>query len=103
MEIFEWIRDIERVYDNLIKNAKNINLKDIEQFREEQARNFDEFITKINVLVNTAIGNLTLAVDVETNTYEKDSGDAINKIEVDFKKKIANLQKLIIEKVGLDF
>lgn len=103
MDIFEWVRDIETVYEDLINNAKNINLKDIEEFREEQATNFDTFITKINVLVNTAIGNLTFAVDNETNTYEKDLNNAIKKIEVDFKKKIGNLQKLIIEEVGLDF
>jgi len=103
MDIFEWVRDIEKVYEDLINNAKNLNLKELEEYREEQANNFDSFITKINVLVNTAIGNLTVAVDIETNTYEKDLNDAIKKIEVDFKKKIGNLQKLIIKEVGLEF
>lgn len=103
MDIFEWVKDIERVYEELINNAKNTNLKEIEEFRQEQAEKFDTFITKINVLVKTAIGNLTVAVDLETNSYEKDLNNAIKKIEVDFKKNIENLQKLIIEEVGLNF
>ena len=103
MEVFEWVRDIERVYEELINKTKNTNLKDIEEFRQEQAEKFDTFITKINVLVKTAIGNLTVALDQETNIYEKDLDNAIKKIEADFKKNIKNLQKLIIEEVGLDF
>jgi len=103
MEVFEWVRDIERVYEELINKAKNTNLKDIEEFRQEQAEKFDTFIIKINVLVKTAIGNLTVALDQETNSYEKDLDNAIKKIEADFKKNIKNLQKLIIEEVGLDF
>jgi len=103
MNLFEWVKDIERVYDNLINNAKNANLKEIEEFREEQNQNFESFLTKINVLINTAIGNLTVEVDKETNIYEKNLDNAIKKIEVDFKKNIGNLQKLIIENVGFDF
>ena len=103
MDIFEWVKDIEKVYEDLINNAKTVNLKDIEEFRQEQAENFDTFITKINVLVKTAIGNLTVALDNETNAFEKDFNKAIKKIENNFKKKIGNLEKLIIKEVGIDF
>jgi len=41
MDIFKEIKDIERVYEDLITNAKNRNLKDIELFRGEQQKNFD--------------------------------------------------------------
>ncbi len=103
MDIFEWVKDIEKVYDNLINDAKSLNLKEIEEFREIQNENFEEYITKINVLVKTAIGNLTVDIDKETNVYEKNLNNAINKIESNFKKNIGKLQNLIIEKVGIDF
>lgn len=103
MELFDWVKDIERVYEELINNAKTANLKDIENYRQEQAERFDTFITKINVLVKTAIGNLTVAVDQETNGYEEDLNKAIKKVEVNFKKNIKSLQKLIIEEIGIEF
>ncbi len=103
MDFFEWVNDIEKVYEDLIGNAKKLNLNEIEEYRKEQDEKFDDFITKINVLVNTALGNLTVDSEIKTNTFEKKVNKAIQNIETEFKKKLENLQKLIIEEVGLDF
>jgi len=103
MDLFEWVKDIEKVYEDLIGNAKKLNLNEIEEYRKEQNEKFEDFIIKINVLVNTAIGNLTVDSDIKTNTFEKKLDKAIQNIETEFKKNMENLQKLIIEKVGLDF
>lgn len=103
MDLFEWIRDIQKVYEDLVNNAKNINLKEIEEYREEQDKKFETFLTKINVLVKTALGNLAVDIDDKTNTFEKNQNHAIKNIEVEFQKNIGNLEKLIIEEAGLDF
>lgn len=103
MDFFEWVKDIENVYEDLIGNAKKLNLNEIEEYRKEQDDKFDDFITKINVLVNTALGNLTVDSDIKTNTFEKKLNKAIQNIETEFKKNLENLQKLIIEEVRLDF
>lgn len=103
MDLFEWVKDIEKVYEDLIGNAKKLNLNEIEEYRKEQNEKFEDFIIKINVLVNTAIGNLTVDSDIKTNTFEKKLDKAIHNIETEFKKNLKNLQKLIIEEVGLDF
>lgn len=103
MGLFEWIRDIQMVYDDLISNAKDINLKEIETFRDDQDKKFEEFTTKMNVLVNTALGNLTVDIDIQTNDFDKKLNSALKNIEKKFQKNIKNLEKLIIEKVGTDF
>ena len=103
MDLFEWIRDIQKVYEDLVNNAKNINLKEIEEYREDQDKKFETFLSKMNVLVNTALGNLAVYIDDKTNTFEKNLNHAIKNIEVEFQKNIGNLEKLIIEEVGLDF
>lgn len=103
MDLFEWVKDIEKVYEDLIGNAKKLNLNEIEEYRKEQNEKFEDFIIKINVLVNTAIGNITVKSDIKTNTFEKKLDKAIHNIETEFKKNLENLQKLIIEEVGLDF
>ena len=103
MDFFEWVKDIENVYEDLIGNAKKLNLNEIEEYRKEQDEKFDDFITKINVLVNTALGNLTVNSNIKTDSYEKKLDKAIQNIETEFKKNLENLQKLIIEEVKLDF
>ena len=103
MDLFEWIRDIQKVYEDLVNMAKNINLKEIEEYREEQDKRFETFLTKINVLVKTALGNLAVDLDDKTNTFEKNLNFTIKNIEVEFQKNIENLEKLIIEETGLDF
>ncbi|MFX1317160.1 MAG: hypothetical protein ACFE9T_14965 [Promethearchaeota archaeon] len=103
MDIFESIKEIEKIYENLINNAKKFNLKEIEEFRNEQNENFDFFIGKINVLVNTAIGNLTIDVEEKKITFEKQLRDAIKNIEAGFQKNIKNLHNLIIKEIGIDF
>ena len=103
MDLFGWIRDIQNVYDDLVNNAKNINLNQIEDFREEQDKKFETFLNKINVLVKTALGNLAVDIDKKTNVFEKDLNNAIKNIDGDFKKSMPKLEKLIIDEVGLDF
>lgn len=103
MDLFEWVKDIEKVYEDLIGNAKKLNLNEIEEYRKKQNEKFEDFITKINVLANTAIGNLTVESDIKNNTFAKKLDKAIQNIETEFKKNLENLQKLIIEEVGLDF
>ena len=103
MDVFENLKDIEKVYEDLINNAKNLNLKDIEDFRNDQDKKFEQFIKNKNEFVNTTLGNLSIEVDGEIKTFEKKLDNAIKKIEMHFQKNIGKLHELIIEEVGLDF
>ncbi len=103
MDLFENVKDIEKVYEDLVNNAKNLNLKDIEKFRDNEQRTFEKFIIKKNDLVNEVLGTLAKEVKIKINNFENKLDGAIKKIELQFQKSIENLQKLIIEEVGLNF
>jgi predicted DNA-binding transcriptional regulator len=103
MDVFEWVKDIEELYENLINNAKDINLKDIEEFREQQRTQFESFLEKKNELVNNALISLTTSGDTQIKEFEAQIDKAIEKIEVQFQEEISNLHKLIIDEMGLDF
>ncbi|MHA1932090.1 MAG: hypothetical protein ACW96X_06095 [Promethearchaeota archaeon] len=103
MDLFEWIKDIERLYEDLINNAKDINLKDIEDFRDQQRKQFEAFIERKNDLVNDALITLTTSGDSQINEFGDQIDNAIKKIEVQFQKEIENLHKIIIDEMGLDF
>jgi hypothetical protein len=103
MDLFENLKDIEKVYEDLVDSAKNLNLKEIEKFRNNEQRTFEKFISKKNELVNEALGTLAKEVKIKVNDFENKLDGAIKKIELQFQKTIGKLQKLIIEEVGLDF
>lgn len=103
MDLFEWIKDIEKVYEDLINNAKEINLNDIEEFRDQYRKRLEFFIDEKNDLINNALINLSIEVDKETKVFEEQMDSALDYIKKQFQKEIKNLQELIIEEVGLDF
>ena len=103
MDIFNWIGDIEQVYEELINKAKNFNLDDIEQYREQQRKEFENFLNKKNEIVKNALTLVSQEVKDESIKFRDKIEEAIKKIERDFQKNIQNLQKLIITEAGLDF
>ena len=103
MDIFKEIKDMENIYEDLISSAKDRNLKDIEQFRGSQQKNFELFVSKKNDLVNSILGILTKEVNEKIKVFEEKLRKSIDKIEKQFQKSIGNLQKIIIDKVELGF
>jgi hypothetical protein len=103
MNIFKWIKDIENVYEDLINSAKTVNLNDIEEFRESQRLNFEEFLKNKNDLVRNALITLSQDVDSEIKVFHEKIDKAIKKIEKEFQNNIQDLNKLIITEAGLDF
>ncbi len=103
MEVFDWLKEIEKVYEDLINNSKVINLKDIEEFREQHRKRFEFFLEEKNELVNKAIMIIASDINKETKLFENQIDTALNHIKTEFQKEIENLHKLIIEEIGLDF
>jgi hypothetical protein len=103
MEIFKWIKDIEKIYKDLINNAKSVNLKDIEEFRELQKREFENFLSQKNQLVNNNLLSLSKDAESEVKIFRDKIDVAISNIETKFQQDIQNLQNLIIKETGLDF
>ncbi len=103
MDLFEWIKDFERLYENLINNAKDINLNDIEEFRDQQRKEFETFLERKNELVNDGLSTLAMSGVTQIKEFEDQTDKAINKIEVQFQEEIANLHKIILDEMGLDF
>ncbi|KKN20774.1 hypothetical protein LCGC14_0932050 [marine sediment metagenome] len=103
MDVFDWLKEIEKVYEDLINNSKVINLKDIEEFREQHIKRFEFFLEEKNELVNKAIMIIASDINKETKLFENQIDTALNHIKTEFQKEIENLHKLIIEEIGLDF
>ena len=103
MDLFEWLKDIEKVYEDLMNSAKSINLDDIEEFRDQQRMYFEYYFEEKNELVNNVLSKLAIDLDKEKKIFDDQIDEAIKKIAIQFDKEKDNLQELIIEEAGLDF
>jgi len=65
MEIFNWIKDIEKIYENLISKARDANLDEIEEFRDEQEKILGELLDQKKKNVNDTL--LLLSDELKSN------------------------------------
>ena len=103
MKIFEWAKEIENVYKDLIEKSKNQNLKEIEILRVENEQLIDESLQKKQNLVNIALKSLNKDVKKEISQFEENLKSILKNFEQDYnqnKKKIIND---IIKSLGMDF
>ncbi len=103
MEVFNWVKDIEKVYEDLIEKAKDINLSEIKVSRENQEKILEGLLKQKNELTTTSLKNLSADVQDKIKDFRKKLNEAINNIEKDYQKDKKNLESLILEKLGLDF
>ena len=71
MEIFKWVKDIERIYDNLIENAKKENLEELREFRENQEEIMEKLLSKRQEILSLAFKNLSIEVNKEIGNFDK--------------------------------
>ena len=103
MEVFKWENDIEKVYENLIEKAKDINLSEIKVSREKQEKILENLLKQKNELTTTSLKNLSADVQDKIKDFRKKLNEAINDIENIYQKDKKNLEVLILKKLGFDF
>ena len=103
MEIFKWTDEIEKVYMELIKNAKEDNLVEFKSLRNNQEKMIEFSINQKQKIVKLALKNLAEEVDKEIINFKKSLNKSTKIIEEQFQKNQKNIIKSIIEKLGLDF
>jgi len=103
MEIFKWVKDIEKVYSDLIEIAKKENLEELVQFRADQEKTLESLLSKKQEILSLAFKNLSLEVNEEIENFDKKLESSIKKIEKNYQKNKDLIKKSILEKLGFDF
>ncbi len=103
MEVFKWVNDIEKVYEDLIEKAKDINLTEIKVSREKQEKVLEALLKRKNELTTTSLKGLSADVQDKIKDFRKKLNEAINNIEKVYQKEKKNLEDSILEKLGFDF
>ena len=103
MKIFDWVNDIEKVYQQLIEKARQEHSLEIQVFKEQQENLLKEMLKKNHDLVNLSLESLSEDVSSGTRSYENDLDEALKKIENDYQKKKNKLIIQLIEELGFNF
>jgi vacuolar-type H+-ATPase subunit H len=103
MRIFEWVNDIEKVYQQLIDKARQENSLEIQVFKEQQENLLKEMQKKNHDLVNLSLESLSEDVISGIRSYEEKIDEALQKIKNDYQKKKNKLINQMIEELGVSF
>lgn len=103
MEIFKWANELEKVYDDLIKNAREESLAEIKALRNNQEKMMESTLNQKQNIVNLALKELSEKVEKEITSFKNDLNQKIKIIEDQFQKSKNNVIKSITKKLGLEF
>ncbi|MFX1273927.1 MAG: hypothetical protein ACFFBP_12385 [Promethearchaeota archaeon] len=103
MKIFEWVKEIEDVYDKLIEKAKIENENSLEAFKKQQLETINlnqkknsEFMDSTMKIISEEINN---GLKKHTDEFTK----ALENVKNDYYKNKKKLIEKIINQFGFDF
>ncbi|TFG15782.1 MAG: hypothetical protein EU535_00880 [Promethearchaeota archaeon] len=103
MKIFEWIEDIEKVYDDLIEKAKKKATDEIDSLREDQEKIMEDLESKKQHFVNSTLKNLSEDITNGINDFKSNLEKTIGMFENKFQEYEKKEIKTILGKLGFDF
>jgi len=103
MKIFEWVEEVEKIYENLIENAKKESLDELERLRTEQEKNMEERIENNRKIVESALKSLSENLNNEDIFITEKIKDFKEKMEITYKNSKETLFNTIIKEIGFDF
>ncbi|MBY9020045.1 MAG: hypothetical protein KGD67_03235 [Candidatus Lokiarchaeota archaeon] len=103
MEIFKWVEEIEKIYDDLIERAKNESLEEIKKVQSSQAKVLEEMIYKRQESLNNVLAKITNDVGEKSKEFEVSLKDLCANIEHYYIENKKELTNSLLEKLGFDF
>ena len=103
MEIFKWVEEIEKIYDDLIEKAKEGSLEDIRKARTSQEKDMEKIIYKNQEIINNASAKVSKEVSEKSKIFDELVKNLCNKIEKNYRNNKEGLTSLLFEKLGFDF
>ena len=103
MEIFKWVEEIEKIYDDLIEKAKDESLGEITKVQSSQAKIMEEMIYRNQENLNKVLNKVSKDVRGKSEEFEVLLKDLCVKIERYYLENKKGLTNLLIEKIGFEF
>lgn len=103
MKIFEWVEEIERIYEELVEKTKKESLEDIRKERSAQEKLLEETTHNNQEIINNALKTVSEKVSEESDKFEELLMNLRNKIEKYYYENKEDLINSIFRELGFDF
>jgi len=103
MEIFKWAKEIETISENLIKKAKEVNIKEIQHLKGEQEAKIEETIQKKRRVIDSALKSLSDELNNQISIFESNLLHKMKKVEENYLKNKDKIIAEVLERLGFDF
>lgn len=103
MDLFNWLSDIEKIYVNLINEAKEESLAEIQSLIDKEKKNVETILKKKQESVDLVLKSFSKEIKDYLENFEKIDNDNIKKIKVTYQNENNKLIEIILERLGYDF
>ncbi len=103
MEIFKWVQELEKIYNELMEKSEKTSNKELEDFKNNEEKQTQELIARKQNFSNDTFSALNVEVNKQINEFNNQIDDLFKKIEGLYQENKEELIKIIFSKMGLLF
>ena len=103
MNIFDNVHELEKMYENLINEAKERHTEEVRSLREKYDEIIDKRVNLLDVYINDTLENLSIELQDKTNEYKNTIKQLFQKIEQEYNDNKEEFINQIIKILELPF
>ncbi|MFX1476774.1 MAG: hypothetical protein ACFFCI_01460 [Promethearchaeota archaeon] len=103
MNIFDNINELEKMYENLLNEAKERHTKEFRLLREKYDKKIDKHVNSLDEFINKTLNNLTIQLQDKISKYKDTTSQLFQKIEQEYKENREEFINQIIKVLELPF
>ncbi|MFX1356542.1 MAG: hypothetical protein ACFFA8_04585 [Promethearchaeota archaeon] len=103
MELFKWLEEVERIYKELIDNAKKDKATQIEQLIKKEESQLKELIQKKDQYIKIVLDELSKDIEDHISTLKKKNKIELENIRNSYLNKKSKIIEIILDKMVYNF
>lgn len=103
MELFNWLSDIEKIYETLINEAKEESIAEIQSLIDKEKKDVETVLRKKQESVDLVLKGFSKEVKGYLENFEKKDNDEIKTIKATYQNNKNRLIEISLEKLGYVF
>jgi uncharacterized protein YpuA (DUF1002 family) len=103
LNIFDNVKELEKMYENLLNEAKERHTEEVRSLREKYDEVIDKRANLLDVYINDTLENLSIELQDKINEYKNTMTQLFHEIEQEYKKNKEDFINQIIKVLELPF